>query len=113
MATKTREQLIARTLRKLGAIGAGQAPSPEDAQAIDDSIGPVMSDLMARGVYAWGDPDQIEEDAYEHLAELLAEACAEDFGKMRDEGKRMAAETRLRQLDVQMLSGQPLRAEYF
>lgn len=111
--TKTREDLIARALKKLGAVGAGQAPEPEDATELDESIEPMMSDLAQRSIYAWGDPDQIEDAAFEHLAELLANNNARLFGKQADEGMRRMAEMRLKLLDTQVLSGQPLKAEYY
>ncbi len=111
--TKTREDLIARALHKLGAVSAGQAPAAEDAQLLDDEIEPVMADLMARGVYAWGDPEVIEDDAFVHLADILANSVARDFGKPQDDAMRLAAERRLRQLEAVVLSGQPQVTEYF
>lgn len=111
--TKSREELIARALRKLGVVGAGQSPSAEDTQIVDDEIEPVMADLATRGVYSWGDPDQIDDDAFVHLATILANSVANDFGKPEDDGKRIYAESRLRLLDVQIPSGQPLKVDYF
>lgn len=111
--TKTREDLVARALHKLGAIGAGQPPAPEDALVVDNEIGPVMADLLTRGVYNWGDPDQIDDDAFVHLADILANSVARDFGREQDETVRLQAERRLRQLNVPVLSGQPQQVEYF
>src|ERR1044071_7428246 len=96
--SKTRDQLIERALNKLGAIGAGQSPSAEDAALLAASVDPVMSDLASRGIYSWGDPDNLDDDAFEHLAEVLAVAVARDFGKEADETKRLMAESRLRQI---------------
>ncbi len=111
--TKTRQELIARALHKLGAIGAGQSPSAEDAALVDNEIEPVMADWLARGIYAWGDPAQVEDDAFVHLADILANSVARDFGKPQDETLRMMAESRLRQLEMVVLSGQPQKVEYF
>lgn len=49
---KSREQLVARALQELSVVGAGQAPSAEDAKTVDDEVGPLMSDLALRRVYA-------------------------------------------------------------
>ncbi len=111
--TKTREELVTRALRKLGAIGAGQAPAPEDSSAVDDTVDTVMADLAQRNIYVWGDPDQLDDQAFEHLAEILAHANARDFGQQPDEARRLLAESRLRELQPVILSGQPQRVEYY
>ncbi len=111
--TKTREDLVTRALSKLGAIGAGQTPSAEDAAVVDGVVEPVMDDLASRGIYSWGDPDELDDDAFEHLAQVLSVAVARDFGLPSDEMARLAAESRLRQLNPTVLSGQPQTTEYY
>lgn len=111
--TKTRVQLVERALRKLGALPAGQSAAPEDALVVDDEIDGLMADLAERNIYVWGDPDQIEEAAFVHLADILANSVARTFGVQQDEVVRRAAESRLKLLDPQFLSGQPLKVEYF
>lgn len=110
--SRTREQLIARALNKLGAVGAGQSPEAEDSALIDDALDSVVADLTARGIYSWADPDEIEDAAYEHLAQIVAVACARDFGKEPDEGVRQVSEARLRQINPVTLSGRPQPAEF-
>lgn len=110
--TKSREDLISRALEELGVIAAGQTASAEDAQTIDNEIGPVLSDLATREIYTWGDPDQIEDDAFVHLAVLLANSKARVFGSQPSEQVRLLAERRLRALTVVVLSGQPQQVEY-
>jgi hypothetical protein len=111
--TMTREDLVNRTLRKLGALPTGQPADPEDYEAVDGTVESVMSDLAKRNIWQWGDIDQIDEDAFEHLADLLSIANARDFGIEPSEQNRMLAESRLRQLDTTVLSGAPQTAEYF
>lgn len=111
--TKTREELIARALRKLGVVGAGQSPSAEDSAAVDEEIEPVMADLAVRGIYAWGDPDEIDDEAFVHLATILGNSVANDFGKPESEEARLMAESRLKLLDVKTMSGQPLKVDYY
>lgn len=110
---KTREQLVRRTLQKLKVLAAGQTPSAEDAQVVDDEIEPVLSDLSVRNIYHFGDPDQIEDEAFVHLADVLAQSVAADFGRDQDESMRILAENRLRRIQAETLSYQPLRVEYF
>ncbi len=116
---KTREQFVNRALRKLGALPTGQAADPEDYQAVDGTVQSVMSDLATRDIYQWGNPDQIDDDAFEHLATLLAITNARDFGgaqiepPLPNEDTRKLAESRLRQLNLTFLSGQPQTTEYY
>ncbi len=111
--TKSRENLVFRALAKLKVVAAGQSPSAEDAQTVDDMVEPTLSELAARNIYAYGDPDQIEDECFESLAIVLAQACAEDFGVTGDETKRVMAENRLREIGAEKLSGQPLQVEYY
>lgn len=110
---RSREQLIARVLEELGVLEAGQAPSAEDSQTIDREIEPVLADLATRGVYTYGDPDSINEDAFVHLAVLIANSKARTFGSAPSEDIRLLAESRLRGLDTAMLSGQAQPITWF
>lgn len=116
---KTREQLVYRTLQKLKVLAAGQTPSDEDAKVVDDDLEPVLSDLSTRNIYPFGDPDQIEDNAFVHLAICLAISNANDFGAPQidpgtpNEQLRLLTEGRLRELTAQTLSGQALQVDYF
>lgn len=116
---KSREQLVTRALQKLKVLAAGQTPSAEDAAIVDLDVEPVLSDLSTRGVYPFGDPDQIEDNAFVQLAICLAIASASDFGSpqiedgISNEQLRMSTESRLRELTAETLSGQPLRADFY
>ncbi|WP_027039115.1 hypothetical protein [Mesorhizobium ciceri] len=110
---KTREQLVNRALQKLKVLAAGQTPSAEDAKVVDDDLEPVLSDLSTRNIYPYGDPDQIEDNAFVHLADILANSVAADFGRDQNDTVRLAAEARLRELTAQTLSGQALQVDYF
>ncbi|TPM37048.1 hypothetical protein [Mesorhizobium sp. B2-3-2] len=116
---KSREQLVTRALQKLKVLAAGQSPSAEDYQVVNDDVEPVLSDLSTRNVYPFGDPDQIEDNAFVQLAICLAIASANDFGSpqidsgLSNEQLRLSTESRLRELTAQTLSGQPLQVDYF
>jgi hypothetical protein len=111
--TKTRLELVTRALEKQGIPGAGQTPEAEDIALVDKVVDPVMSDLATRDIYVWGNPDTLDEDAFEHLADLLSNAISRDYGNQPDEQRRLMAESRLRQLNLIFLSGQPQQTEYY
>src|SRR5690606_24761624 len=111
--SKTRAELVTRALEKIRVVGSGQTASAEDAQLVDKIVDPLMEDLAARGIFQWGDEDDLPEAAFEHLAWLLGNLAAPDFGKPEDDAKRRMMEARLRLLDSATLSGEPVRAEYF
>lgn len=110
---KTRAQLVARALAKNKVVGAGQSASAEVTQRVDDVVEPLMEDLSERGIFSWGNEDEIPESAFEHLAGLLADATADDFGKEQNEQKRNVLEARLRLLNTTELSGQVLKTEFY
>lgn len=111
--SKTKLELINRALVELGVIGAGQTAAAEDVALVDGDIDPVMSDLATRNIWVWGDPDEYDDDAFIHLAKILAFSVARAFGATPDENTRLNAETRLRLLDRPVLSGQNQSVEYY
>lgn len=111
--TTTREQLVMRALREVGAAPAGQAPSAEDYQAMDDEVQSLMADLAQRNVWTWGDPDRIDDAAAIHLAKLLANSAARQFGLSPDEVIRLYSEARLIELRSVIDAGDPIPALYF
>ncbi len=110
---KSRQELINRALVELGVVAAGQTAPAEDTAIVEAEIDAVMSDLASRNIWAWGDPDEFDDDAFIHLAKILANSVARAFGASPDEGLRINAETRLRLLDPPVLSGQHQRVEYY
>lgn len=111
--TYSLQQLIALALDEFGIPGAGQTASAEDVAKVNERVNSVMDDLARRDVWHWGDPDQIEDAAALHLAVILANATAGAFDRPSDDQKRNMAESRLRLLDRPILTGQPVRSEYF
>lgn len=111
--TKSRQDLIERALEELGVIASGQDASAEDVAVIENEIDPVMSDLATRDIWQWGDSDEFDEDAFIHLAKLVAYSKARVFGVVPDETARLMGERRLRELNVTTLSGQRQTAEYY
>lgn len=77
--SKTRAELVARALKFLGKLRAGQAPEAEDAQAVDDEIDPLLESLNIRKIIYVPDPDEIDDAVFQPLARRLAGECAVDF----------------------------------
>ncbi|MET0723455.1 MAG: hypothetical protein ABWY64_21890 [Tardiphaga sp.] len=50
MATRSRQDLIFRTLKLLGAAGVGQTPSDEDRAAVEDQIDTTLDMLTAKQI---------------------------------------------------------------
>lgn len=76
---RTREQLIARVLKNLGVLAAGESPSDEDRAEIDDLIEPICAKLLDDGV-AKLNGDEIDDAAYLPLAAIIAETALVPFG---------------------------------
>jgi len=110
---QTRQALVLRALLNVGGVAAGQAAAPEDYKVADDAVEPTLASLASRGMWQWGDPDQIDDDTFLILADLLANEIALDFGKPKDEGLRMVGEQHLHQLQPVILSGERQQTEYF
>lgn len=111
--TKSRQELIERALEELGVISAGQTASSEDTAVIESEIDPVMGDLATRNVWQWGSSDEFDDDAFIHLAKILANSKARVFGVAPDETVRLMCERRLRELMITTLSGQRQTVEYY
>ena len=76
-------------------IGSGQSPDAEDAASIDAAIDGVLGDLAARDVVEVADDDAIPAEWFEDLAEIVAQTCARDFGRPKDQAEIERAERAL------------------
>ena len=112
-ATKTRDDLVTRALMKLTVIGSGQSPDAEDAAAIDAAIDGVLADLATRDVVEVPDDDAIPAEWFEDLAEIVAQACARDFGRPKDQAEVDRAERALVKKGAPGPTYQRQAAEYF
>jgi hypothetical protein len=111
----TRLQLANRALEKLTVVGTGQSPEAEDTAKINAII-PAMSAFLESTVppiYSIADLAEIDDAAFEWLAEYLAYMGATDFGKPMDEAQRQRAEFMLRLITSSGPSYQVMTAEYF
>jgi hypothetical protein len=110
---KSRTNLVNRALEKLLVVGAGQTADSEDVEKVDAIVTSVLEALSADQIYTVADEDDIEESAFEWIAEVLAVASASDFGQAPDFARREYAEKRLVRLTASRPSKEPLAVDYF
>lgn len=88
MATKTKQEFITRALEILHVLGAGQAPSAEDATTAGNAVRPLFDRLNADGTIAVANEDLIDTTVFEPLANLMANEIAETFGALFDQNRQ-------------------------
>lgn len=113
--SKTRTQLANRALEKLRIVGLGNSPEAEDTEQVDGVIDAFSEFLTSTvpPIYTIADLSEIEDSAFEWLADYLAYFVAPDFQKPQDDGIRQRAEYMLRRLTTAGPTYEVLRAEYF
>ena len=115
--SKTREELVNEALTILGANPAGQEPSAEDYAHVDGKVEPVLDDLAARGVTV-SSPSDIADEAFTHLASVLAYHSRGYFGVVGGESEALQSAMLLAERQLRMQSRRttlynPVRAEYY
>lgn len=110
---KTRADLVNRALEKLLVVGAGQSADSEDQERVDAIVESVLEQLTDDNIFSVADEDDIQESAFEWIAEILATVAASDFGQPSDFAKREYAEKRLQRLNASQPTKQPLAVDYF
>ncbi|MDX3926741.1 MAG: hypothetical protein QHC90_13180 [Shinella sp.] len=111
---KTRQDLIAATLKLLNAIGAGQAPEAEDFEEIDRIIDGKLAELNEQDIYWSSDTQNFEDKFIDPLATILGDEAAPSFGQARSEERVATAIMRIRAMKPSTyVSGSPLAVDYF
>lgn len=93
---KTRADLVARALKNLGALPAGQAASAEDSLSMDALIDPLLDSLNFRDVVYVGDSNSIADEYFIPLGECLAFVASPEYGasidpsRLRQDGRPKA-----------------------
>jgi hypothetical protein len=77
---KTRDDLVKRALKDLGALPVGQPPADEEYSSVDDLVDPVLENLAARDIFHVPDVAAIDDAAFMPLGICLAWKCAPEFG---------------------------------
>jgi len=110
----TRQDLVRRALALLNADGgAGQEPSAEDYQRVDQAVPSVLAELRTDGTVYVSYAEAIDDAILDPLARILAAARAEDFGGARDEAAVETAKLRIRRITASRPTYEPQRGVYF
>lgn len=111
--SKTREQLINRVLKEVGAIGEGETGSASDVAAVEDDLDPVLKQLAVREVYPVPEYDLIDDEAFVPLAVLIAASVGRVFGETPSSERILLAESQLRELWNPTVGQDPMEPNYF
>lgn len=111
--SKTRAEIQKKALDILVGGDVGASMSAEDATTLDGYIDSVVSEINADGTTYIGDPDTLEDELFLTFSKLVANAAAEEFGSVSDEGKAQAWRNRIRVLTRQTPGYGPQEVEYF
>jgi hypothetical protein len=82
--TKLRADLVNEALVRIGMKPSGQDASAEDYAYVDGQVEPVLEDLAERSVYV-GNPEDIPNGVFNHIAAVLAFQCCDYAGVVGEE----------------------------
>ena len=114
----TRQDLIYRALRNLGALPQGQAADADTYTAVNDLIDGMLAELEARDILYVKDIDTYDlEDKYlQPLGHILAWRAAPEFGAANDQALAALAtqaEMHLRDMEAQRPRYTVAEGQYF
>jgi len=111
--TQTRAALRNKAYDIIVGGDAGQVPSSEDADAIDQYIDPVIAKLASKSAIYIQDSDAIDDEVFIDLAELVANAAGSEFGSQTDPAKDQFHTNELRIITRQTPGYGPQETCYF
>ncbi len=88
---KTRQDLIAATLKLLNVLAAGQDPEPEDAIEVNGLIDGKIRELNRRDIIFFTNTDEFEDEFIDPLSVIIANQAAPLFGQPRDAQREAVA----------------------
>lgn len=109
--SKTKHDLAHRVLSRLGWVAAGETPTAEDAEAVKAYYAGMFAEISLDGLTYW-DEDDIPDEAFEALSDLIAGRIAPDFGMAKPDLEQSGM-VRLRRLASRGPTGRIVTAEYF
>lgn len=116
---KTRAELVTLVLEDLGVLAAGQTAQIEDTRRVDELAPSIIETLRATEVYYLNDIENIPEEVFVPLSNIVAWGCRNKFGVSDpDELTRMqeaatAANTALKTITRGRPTYAPLKTEFF
>jgi hypothetical protein len=87
--SRSRADLIARVLSRLGKAEAGQPVSAEDTAAVDPHLDGFKLELQQRNVCYLATLDDIPDEWFDSLSAIVADRLADDFGLPIDEAAKL------------------------
>jgi len=109
--SKTTQQLAERVLLRLNWTAVGETPTAADAQSVKDFYAGTLAEMRVDNLVYW-DEDDIPDEAFEALSDLLAGRLAPDFGMTKPDLEGSGT-VRLRRLASQGATGRVVTGEYF
>jgi hypothetical protein len=111
--SRSRADLRFKALSIIVGGDVGQAPSNEDATALDAYIDDEVAELQAKSIVYISDLDAIENEIFGTLAQLVANAAADEFGGRSDPQKKLYYENQMRNITRQTPGYGPQETSYF
>ncbi|GGC58323.1 hypothetical protein GCM10010994_16580 [Chelatococcus reniformis] len=99
--------MAAAALRDLLVLDAADTPAHEDMAVATARAGTVAAELVARRIWAAGDPDAIGDDCFEPFVAVVVEHLRAQFGGQDNPQARADAEGRLARIDRLSRGGTP------
>lgn len=111
--SKTRVQIQFKVMSILVGGIIGDAPSAEDAAAIDGYIDSEVAELSSDGTIYIDDPNALPDELFTQFCKLVANAAADEFGGTSNEAKAQSIRNRIRVIVRQTPGYGPQQVEYF
>lgn len=116
--SKTRRELVLRTLAVLGIGSVGQAPLDDDYTAVNDMVPSLVARLYAEEDVYLGNTETFEDASFEPISALLARDMIDVFALGFEEAQRVTAlaDNALARLKRQLRGAPtyaPLKVDYF
>lgn len=111
--SRTRAEIRFKVLSIITGGDVGQAPSDEDAAALDGYIDDEIEELSADGTTYISDPDNLPNELFLSFCKLVANAAADEFGGTSDEAKALRYRNRIRVIMRQQPGYGPIQTEFY
>jgi len=116
MTTKTKIELAAAVLRKMGIVDANSSPSSVDTAYVVSEYADLLAELVDDG-YAYWPENAIPQAVFQHVVRLLVNETGPAFGVQSTLEDREARKQLLKKPIIKHCrrrhSGLPVRATYF
>jgi len=114
----TRNDLVERTLQRLGEVGAGQSAEPEARKIVVDALDGILQELKLDEIYDFADSDEVPGAAMDPLSAIIASRLSDDFNLTADQitlaaSREQGAREKLIRYRAQPFVYTPIEVDYF